>query len=120
MLHYQIKDSTRQEMAREHRIVQIAISTIANESFGGGIKPKGIGKYQGGVCVNNREICIQKTNVMDDWQRTTAPTPEEFAVVEAIEKIADSIEKNGLDSIRHYANDQLHMADPLRSMFDLK
>ena len=120
MLNYTLTESTRKKMAREHRAVQIAISKIANENFGSPHDPGGIGKYQGGVKVNFREIYIAKNVVMDDWKRHVEhPTPEEIAVVEAVAKVAASIEKNGLKSIRPYFNEQFYMADPLRSMLDV-
>lgn len=120
MLDYALKDSTRKKMAREPRAVQIAISKIANEKFGSPHDPQGIGKYEGGVRVNNREICIRKNNVSDDWKRYSLdPTPEEQAVIDAITQISETIEKNGLKSIRPYFNEQFYMADPLRSMLDV-
>lgn len=116
MLEYTLSAKTRAKMAKEHRAVQTAISSIANQSFRNPGPPDGIGKYEGGVRVNGREICIRKNNVMDDWTRAiTSVTPEERAVVNAIGIVAAQVEQEGIQSIRPYGF--CRSGDPLRAMF---
>lgn len=117
MLDYTLKDEIRAEMAQAHRTVQIAISAIANQSFGCQDDPDGIGKYQGGVKVNGQEICIRKFHVMDDWKRSVdVATPEEQATVVAIEAVAQLVEAGGLAALAPYEGRPSDW-DPLRSMF---
>lgn len=116
MAEFTLKDSTRRRMAREHRAVQIAISSIANLAFGSPHGPCGIGQYQGGVRVNGREITLRKNHANDEYNRGRDDTPEELAVVAAIHQIADVIELQGIGAIKLYKHIPCDMKDQLRSM----
>ncbi len=119
MLEYELSETTRQKMAANPAAVKAAIATIANQVFDHKGPVEGIGKYQGGVRVNNREIVIRACNVMDDWRRSVDTTPEERAVVNAIAHVALLIEEVGIDSVvQKYG--ECHRGDPLRSFLNLK
>jgi hypothetical protein len=120
-MQFPLEESMRSLMATEHRAVQTAISAIANAKFGNPHPPQGIGKYQGGVLVNGREICLREHWANDDRIRQpTCDTPEEIAVVTAIAAIVSIIENNGITAIKSYENSQYRMRDPLRSMLHVK
>ena len=80
MLEYELSETTRQKMAANPADVKAAIATIANQVFDHKGPVEGIGKYQGGVRVNNREIVMRASNVMDDRRRSVDTTPEENAL----------------------------------------
>jgi hypothetical protein len=81
---YTLTAEDRAALAQHHRSVQAAIAVLANRKLGVAAPPEGIGKWEGGVRVNGREIAIHAGNVQDDWRRSREPRPEERAVVAAI------------------------------------
>jgi len=126
MYEFSLDKSILSKMSENPRGVQTAICIIANLQFDPSFyhpfepklsRPLGIGKYQGGVTVNGRQICIRERNVMDDWKRSAEDTPEERAVVDAIYLVAEIVEQDGAQSLSITYGDQITY-DPLRSFFE--
>ena len=97
MLTFKISDKDRKRLEPIHRRFQAGISALANKKVGA-VAPDdrvdGIFKCEGGVCVNNREICIKEETVRDDWRRSgDTPFPEEVAVVEAMLELVERVKK---------------------------
>lgn len=107
-------------------VVKAALAVIANERFGGTERPEGICKYQGGVMVNGREIWISRNFVQDNNRSYGDPSPEEQAVVAAIEEVASTIKPSGLARFRRGSGatalkgqyGECHFGDPLRDLVD--
>jgi hypothetical protein len=115
----------RTAMAAHGRLIQGAIAMIAHEVMGKQIaEPEGIGKYEGGVIVNGREIAIKHGYVTDDWNRQREATPEETAVVHAIAQvrqmweIGEHTEQGGATMLSRFK--PARVGDPLRQLLDLK
>jgi hypothetical protein len=111
---------------------QALLAFTANKILGADTsRIRGIGKYEGGVTVNNCEIYISRNVLMDDWKRTAEPTPEEKATADAMEIIIAKIDpSNPHEGLRRHQNDigmpdqQMELflvnpyaCDPLRSLF---
>lgn len=122
-----------------HKQFQGIVAFTANKTLGAKATPiKAIGKAEGGVTVNNCEICIKADYCFDDFRpgaknSSLPPSPEEEATATAIEHVLayltpDSIVP-GLMKAQQEAgltNEDLNMfiqnpycADPLYSFFRL-
>lgn len=118
---YTMDPGLRAAMAPHHRTVQTAIAVLASQQMGVPVDPLiGIGKYQGGVRVNEREICIRQGSVTDDWKRKhDGGTPEEHAVAAAIGRVESLYQLGGLTALRGVVlGVEDARTDPLRSMFE--
>lgn len=123
MLNFSLGKSALKKMSAEPKLVQAAICVIANQQFDPNFSnPQAIGKCEGGVRVNNQEICIRRDNVMDDWAFVThGSTPEEEAVVYAITKVAELVKDEGVKTLNTYVEKsavQKMVGNPLRSFFE--
>ena len=117
MIRYELADSDRTLMKPYSRVVQAAIAIEANKLMGIlNVRPQAIGKYEGGVIVNNCEICIKYDFLCDDWKRTNLnnPTPEEIATVKAIDIVA-RLCRFDVSELSKY--EKIFGGDSLRSMF---
>ncbi|MDB5492474.1 MAG: hypothetical protein JWO78_2323 [Micavibrio sp.] len=119
MQSYKLSPAIRKKMAEDEPAVKSAIAKIANAEFGIFGDTDGIGKYEGGVLVNTREIAIKTNCVMDDWRRCIDPTPEEVAVVKAIDKVAAIIrgEKNILRRIMNAVREEPQGIRKVRALY---
>ncbi len=118
MLRYDMSRDTRKAMAPHARLVQGAIAVLANRQLGGDETPHAIFKTEGGVVVNRREIAIKSDYVIDDFRKDTAPTPEEEAVVAAIQGVQEIWDRDGAAGLAAFSPPE--MGDPLRSMFETR
>ncbi len=112
---YHLPKKIRETMAQNEPAVKAALSKIANKEFGIQGLPQGIGKYEGGIKVNNREIAIRHNYVMDDWHKTQRQTPEETAVVKAIEEVKSIILRHGIKAVKARYG-ECTLGDPLRDL----
>ena len=118
MISYELDQSIRELMVSNPIRVQSAISFLAAQETGNEPARSGIYKYEGGVKVGKREICIRVDGVQDDWSRyNIEPTKEEESVVAAIGAVATILKNEGPDGLDVFP--LLHGGDPLRSMLDL-
>lgn len=78
-----------------HRAFQATIAHRANEALGLAHPPQGIGRYQGGVMINGRQLVINPDNVAQSWSGTSAPTREEIAVADAIMSVVQDFRRLG-------------------------
>ena len=127
MVRFDIETSVRVLLLPVAREFQAAVQAVAQEGFG---KPSGIdswkigiGKYEGGVRVNGREIAIHRDWAGDDWKRDIAPKPEEEAVVKALYSVSKGFVENGPEWLAAKAavfkdDQRIHYSDPLRSFFE--
>jgi hypothetical protein len=83
------------------RRLQTGVSVLANRKPGSHEKPDGIYKREGGVTCNGREIAILGDFVKDDFGRSWEETPEEVAVVEALEGLVGRVNKG--DTLEEYS-----------------
>jgi metal-dependent amidase/aminoacylase/carboxypeptidase family protein len=113
MQDYQISKSVRAEFAKEIRRVQAAIAIRANRQFECDCTD-GIFKCEGGVVVNEREIAIHQSYVVDDYgvRGRNPATPEEQAVVDAIMSVAADVEAKGIGILADV--EPCRVGDPLR------
>jgi hypothetical protein len=128
MVRFDIETSVRVLLLPVAREFQAAVQAAAQEGFG---EPKGIGawkigigKYEGGVRVNGREIAIHRDWAGDDWNRDIAPKPEEEAVAMALGTVSKGFLENGPEWLAAKAavfqdDRRIHYSDPLRSFFEL-
>jgi hypothetical protein len=115
-MRYTLSQAMRDEFAKNEPAVKAALCVLANQRFLGTTKPEGIGKYEGGIVVNGREIAIKRDAVMDDWiGREERPTEEERVTAEAIETLARIVSQHGIDYIKKTYG-QCHSGDPLRAL----
>jgi hypothetical protein len=125
MVPFDISERLREEMAPHHRAVQAAIAVLANRHLGIEARPEGIGKFQGGVRVAGRDICIGPNAVADDKKRyNDDPKKEEEAVALAIGVVAQRFSRDGADSLAEFGGIDslggpygLFLPDPLRAFF---
>lgn len=111
----------RTAMAPHARLIQGAIAMLAHEAMGKQIAdPKGIGKHEGGVVVNGREIAIKHGYVTDDWNRQKDATPEETAVVTAITQVRELWNTGGGDAGILGRFKPSSEGDPLRDLLGVK
>lgn len=120
---YTMDPGLRAAMAPHHRLVQAAIAVLANKTLG--VSPSdalGINKFEGGVSVNAREICIRQGNVADDFSaEQTGGSPEELAVASAIGRVECLYQHGGLTALRGIVlSARGTQGDPLRRMFALQ
>lgn len=118
MLKYELSDKLRRAMAKDEPAVKAALCAIANARFGKSGTASGIGKFEGGVRVNGREIVIKEGLVADDWNRSGASAPEELAVVEAIAEVGHLVRKKGIAAVRATYG-ECRTGDPLRGLLKL-
>ncbi len=70
MLEYDLSQEDRIALRPFHRGVLALIEKRANELLGVEIdRPRGIYRAEGGVNVNNQQVCISYTYVKQDFQR---------------------------------------------------
>jgi hypothetical protein len=120
-----------------HKQFQGIIAFTANKALGATTTPiRAIGKHEGGVTVNNCEICIKHDYCFDDFRPGATnsgnpPSPEEEATAKAIESVLSKLTPDnivpGLMQAQQDAgltNEDLnmfiqnpYMADPLREFF---
>lgn len=116
---YSLSDKIRQQMAQDEPAVKAALCKIANANFAtANDPPMGIGKFEGGIKVNKKEIAIKGNFVAEDWARLPETIPEELATVAAIKEIADLIKKRGIQAVRDKYG-ECHYGDPLRCLTGL-
>jgi hypothetical protein len=115
MLHFEMKTSDRFALRDYSREFQAAVGELASQKLGVDWNNEGIAKYEGGVCVNKREIAIHDGFVVDDWARNREASPEETAVVEAIIETIDRFHKEGEKVFEPYRNVTI-FGDPLRAL----
>jgi len=114
-VNYELPREVRIKMQQDEPAVKAAIARIANEKFGITTPPRGIGKYEGGVRVNNLEIAIKDSYVMEDWRRSGKPLPEEQAVVDAINLVGAIVQASGTSKlVEKYG--RCDVGDPLRCL----
>ncbi|MFP4313053.1 MAG: hypothetical protein ACLFR0_01890 [Alphaproteobacteria bacterium] len=115
-VNYDLSDNIRKMMAQDEPAVKSALCKIANASFEtANEEPCGIGKYEGGIRVNRREIVIKANFIAEDWQRKRVIIPEETAVLHAIQEVAYLLEKHGIKAVRERYG-ECHIGDPLRCL----
>lgn len=103
-------------MAQDEPAVKSALCKIANANFETANDPaQGIGKYEGGIRVNNLEIAIKTNFIAEDWKRERITIPEETAVLDAITEVAALIQKSGIGAVREQYG-ECHYGDPLRCL----
>lgn len=101
MLQYTLPENIRAAIAEDEPAVKAALCIIANQNFATkDHPPQGIGKYEGGIKVNGKEIAIRGNYVIADWKRPREPIAEEQAVVGAITKVADIIQRQGVATLK--------------------
>jgi hypothetical protein len=118
MIEFSLSDEDWKAMAVCHRQVQAALTILANERLGTEPEPYGVFKWEGGVRVARRDIMISRSFVRDIGRRKITSTPEERAVVDAINSVASILREDGPNGLAKYAH--LRRADPLRALFDFK
>lgn len=121
MIEYEIPADIRKALAPRHRDVQILITYFANLGMPG-TQPYviGIPKYEGGVTVNGREICIKANSLYDDFNyNPMTVTKEEEAVVKAINRMVEEFLSDGEGVFTKYKIFTAVINDPLRDMFNL-
>ena len=121
---YDMPNDLRKALRPHHRAFQAAVAVMANKAAGTSTPTLGIGKCEGGVRVGRWEIAISRSHVIDDWKRTVTPTPEELAVVGAINMAAQIFRDGGAAALEQFLPPDAEswhepLRDPLRSMFDL-
>lgn len=79
----------------------------------------GIGKFEGGITVNNREIVIYRDSVRDDFGMPGSETnPEEIATIKAIEKFQNEIDLTNEDTVEITMKDMYSkLTDTEQSLF---
>src|SRR4051812_47559737 len=103
MVPFTISERIRQAMAPHHRQVQAALAVLANRRLGLETPPRGIGKFQGGIRVGEREIFIGPNAVADDWRRYNLdPSPEEEAAAWAVTEVARLFSRGGVQALREF------------------
>ena len=117
MVGFELEDSVRDMMAQHGFAVHAAVSALAARNAGTEPATRGIGKYEGGVIVGRREICIRRNSAQDDYSRSRDETAEEKAVVEAIMQVSEILTRSGPEGLDEFQ--PLKGGDPLRSMLEL-
>lgn len=139
----ELNDTKKKEAENYHRLFQVMVEVLANhynetpwERF------VGIFKWEGGVNVGEREICIKSWYVRDDWNESIGINAE-INTVKAIEHILDEFDFSLLEEEKEEtAEDKVYnffvnqgidadeimdeveqgcsnpFADPLRSFFE--
>jgi len=114
---FDIPLADRLALAPHHREFQGTVAYVANKLMGNpGAPIKGIGKYQGGVLVNGREIGIYSEIVQDDWARVFHTLPEETATANALKSVSGAFRTLGTKAF--YVPSTSILQDPLRSFFE--
>lgn len=119
MVRFELDDATRLALLPHHRAFQATIAVMAHKLLDTPLaddKPRGIGKYEGGVVVAGRELCIRANNVMDDWKLATEPMREEQALAQAIGIVSRNFNQTGKSALLQPPPSGL--SDPLRSFFE--
>jgi hypothetical protein len=96
MIRFTLDNAVRAVMATRPRIVQVEIARLANLKVGYcPFAMEGIMNYYGGVRVRECDIAIYHEYAIDDWTKIlTETTPEENAVVEAIDDLATAFKSD--------------------------
>jgi len=103
MKRYSLSDKQRRSLAQHHREFQAAVAVFANRAVGVQTDmPQAIGKYEGGVKVNDLDIVIYANIVQEDWMRLKKTLPEEIAVASAMEEVAKLFTKRGSKILEPY------------------
>lgn len=107
----------RLALAPYHREFQATVALVANTLMGRpGAALQGIGKYQGGIIVNGREIAIYRETVQEDWTRSSRTIPEETATANALHSVNGAFKTLGHRAFHMPGTTNLR--DPLRSFFE--
>ena len=131
MARFEISQKARELMAKDEKRLKTAIVKIAHEFWAHDknrdkkllesnfsyTRPSGISKYQGGVRINEYELCITRNHVCEDWKRNGVDgKDEEVATAKAIEFIAETLEDINPDFLQQYQ--ECYVGDPLRSLLE--
>lgn len=119
MVPIDVPGEIREALAPHHRAFQAAVAVLAARRLGVGPGvPEGIGKWEGGVRVNGREIVVFADKAEDNWRRyDPAPKPEEEAVAWAVGEAAARFARDGAAALAEFG--EVRRPDPLRSFFGL-
>lgn len=115
---YTLSEEDRRALAPFHRQFHAALALRAAERLGlPYTAPRGIFKYEGGVRLGALEIAIYSSCVNEDWRRERRTLPEEIAVAESIEALAQEFRSRGPTLFEPYRAAVDLRGDPLRSLF---
>jgi hypothetical protein len=118
MVRFELDDATRLALLPHHRAFQATVARTANELMKWpDTEPQGIGKYQGGIFVAGRPICLFPGGAKDDISRyDDTPKREENAAAEAVRLVCLMFNQQGASVLEQPTPGNLR--DPLRSFFE--